>query len=184
MTVPPSPSFPQPSTWFSWHAHRIRTGMRVLDVAAGSGRHGVLAATLGGTVTLLDRDETALAAGRALAAGFGVSIESRVADLTKPWPDLGVFDAILVFNYLDRSRMGDLVARLAPGGLLLMETFLDAQREQGWGPEKPEHLLKPGELARLVAPLEILHGREVLEPVDATRWRAIASIAAQKLTTS
>ncbi len=158
--------------------------MRVLDVAAGNGRHGVLAAPLGAEVTLLDRDESGLGSARALAAGFGVTVEVRVADLTRPWPDLGVFDAILVFNYLDRDRMGDLFARLAPGGLLLMETFLEAQREQGWGPQSGQHLLRPGELGRLVAPLEVLHGREVLEPVDATRWRVIASIAAQKLTTS
>jgi hypothetical protein len=31
-----------------------------------------------------------------------------------------------------------------------------------------------------VAPLEILHGREVFEPVDTDRWRAVASVAARR----
>lgn len=76
--------------------------------------------------------------------------------------------------------MPDIIARVAPGGWLLMETFLASQRDQGWGPQSDEHLLRPGELRRLVAPLVVTHGREVLEPVDANRWRAVASIAARR----
>jgi len=33
--------------------------------------------------------------------------------------------------------------------LLMMETFLEAQREAGWGPTSDKHLLRAGELARL-----------------------------------
>jgi hypothetical protein len=69
---------------------------------------------------------------------------------------------------------------IEPGGLLMMETFLRTQRELGWGPSSDDHLLTPGELARLVAPLTVEHGREVIEAVDAERWRAVASILAVK----
>ena len=69
---------------------------------------------------------------------------------------------------------------VAPGGLLMMETFLTLQRELGWGPTSDDHLLRPGELAALVSPLRVLYGREVLEPIDAERWRALASVVAQK----
>ena len=68
--------------------------------------------------------------------------------------------------------MPEILRAGAPGGLLMMESFLTGQRELGWGPTSDDHLLRPGELARLVAPLRILHGREVLEPIDAERWRA------------
>ena len=77
--------------------------------------------------------------------------------------------------------MDDVRALLAPGGVLLMETYLEWQRALGWGPSKAEHLLAPGELARLVAPLEALHGREVFEPVESNKVRAVASIVAQKV---
>jgi len=87
---------------------------------------------------------------------------------------------VMVFNYLDRGRMADIVRLVAPGGLLFMETYLDWQRDLGWGPSREEHLLKPGELAQLIAPLEVLHGREVFEPIDATKVRAVASVVAQK----
>jgi hypothetical protein len=83
-----------------------------------------------------------------------------------------------MFNYLDRARMPEIVDLVAPPGLLMMETFLTGQRELGWGPASDDHLLHPGELASLVQPLRVLHGREALEPVDAERWRAVASVVA------
>ncbi len=178
MTLPPVTRMPRPSTWFLWHAHRIRAGMRVLDLACGEGRHSVAAARLGARVTGVDRDETRLAAARELAEAENLSIDWRVVDLEGAWPDLGDFDALLVFNYLDRARMPEIHARVAPGGMLLMESFLTGQRELGWGPTSDDHLLHPGELARLAAPLRILHGREVMEPIDAERWRAVASVLA------
>jgi hypothetical protein len=73
-----------------------------------------------------------------------------------------------------------MIELVEPGGFLMMETFLSTQRELGWGPASDDHLLRPGELARLVAPLTVLHGREVVEAVDAERWRAVASVLAVK----
>jgi SAM-dependent methyltransferase len=154
--------------------------MRVLDLACGEGRHSLAAAALGARVTALDRDEERLATARELAQERGLEVEWHVADLDGPWPELDGFEGVLVFNYLDRARMPELTARLAPGGFLMMETYLTAQRELGWGPTSDDHLLRPGELAGLVAPLTIVHGREVLEAIDAERWRAVASVLAVK----
>jgi 2-polyprenyl-3-methyl-5-hydroxy-6-metoxy-1,4-benzoquinol methylase len=152
----------------------------VLDLACGEGRHSLAAAALGARVTAVDRDEVRLAAARERAEAQGLSIEWVAADLEEPWPDLGGFDAVLVFNYLDRARMPRIIELIEPGGLLMMETFLRTQRELGWGPSSDDHLLTPGELARLVAPLTVEHGREVIEAVDAERWRAVASILGVK----
>jgi 2-polyprenyl-3-methyl-5-hydroxy-6-metoxy-1,4-benzoquinol methylase len=150
----------------------------VLDFACGSGRHSLAAARGGARVVALDRDQQKLAAGRTGAAEGGLSIDWRELDLEGSWPELGTFDAVLIFNYLDRASMPRILRLVAPGGLLMMETFLEAQREAGWGPTSDQHLLRPGELARLVSPLRVVHGREVLEPVDEDRWRAVASILA------
>jgi SAM-dependent methyltransferase len=152
----------------------------VLDVACGEGRHALKAAQWGAEVIGIDNDDAKLEIGREAASRLDVSVEWECVDLTATWPDLGRFDAILVFNYLDRGRMNELKERLAPGGLLIMETYLDWQRQLGWGPTADAHLLKPGELARIAAPLEILHGREVFEPLEANKVRAVASIVAQK----
>ena len=48
---------------------------------------------------------------------------------------------------------------LAPGGVLVYETFTTAQAARG-RPTNPAFLLDSGELATLVAPLEILRARE------------------------
>jgi tellurite methyltransferase len=152
----------------------------VLDLACGEGRHSLAAAALGARVTALDRDEARLATGKELAETNGLSIDWRIVDLEDTWPELGCFDAVLVFNYLDRARMPRVREVIDPGGILIMESFLTTQRELGWGPTSDDHLLRPGELARLIAPLRVLHGREVLEPIDAERWRAVASIVAVK----
>ena len=180
--VPLSPvtRVPRPSTWFFWQAHFLRPGARVLDLACGEGRHALAAAALGAHVKAADRDTEKLASARELAAARGLTIEFECADLEGPWPAFGTFDAVLMFNYLDRARMPDVIACVGPGGVLIMETFLEAQLELGWGPSDPGHLLQPGELSRLVRPLEVVHGREVLEPVDAERWRAVASVVARR----
>jgi tellurite methyltransferase len=152
----------------------------VIDLACGEGRHSLAAAKLGAKVLAVDRDPLKLASLRQQAADAGFALDVRELDLEGEWPELGSFDAVLVFNYLDRASMPRILRLVAPGGLLMMETFLEAQREAGWGPTSERHLLRPGELARLVVPLTVVHGREALEAVDSGRWRAVASVIAVK----
>ena len=179
--MPPHPPLPpsRPSTWFAWQADRIFPGSRVLDLACGTGRHAIAAAQLGAEVVAVDRDLDSLTAERAFAGKAGLRVDWREADLEEGWPDWGTFDVVLLFNYLDRPRFPRVLDAVRPGGLLIAESFLTTQREQGWGPTADAHLLLPGELARLVAPFEIIHGREVAEPVDTERWRHVASICAR-----
>jgi len=153
--------------------------MRVLDLACGEGRHAIAAAALGAEVVAVDVDAARIAAAKARAEAERVRVEWCVLDLAAgPWPNWGRFDAVLVFNYLDRGRMPEVVDLVAPHGVLIMETFLELQAELEWGPQDPAHLLRDGELARLVRPLVPYFGREALEPVDVERWRAVASIVA------
>lgn len=165
-----------------WHSHLIARGAKVFDVACGTGRHSLAAAMLGGEVTAADRDPEALAIGREAARSLGLEVSWMEWDLEGELPPLGTFDVLLMFNYLDRPRLPRLLEYLRPGGLLLMETFLEEQRNFDWGPTSPDHLLHRGELSSLVAPgLTVLHGREVLEPVGGTQWSALASVVAKKV---
>jgi 2-polyprenyl-3-methyl-5-hydroxy-6-metoxy-1,4-benzoquinol methylase len=168
-----------PSPWFTWHANLIRVGSRVLDVACGQGRHAIAAARLGARVIAVDADEAALAAGRDAARAAGVTVEFLRADLRRDPIPSGPFDLVLVFNYLDRTRMPGFLHVVAPGGHILCETFVERQREFGWGPESPEHLLKPLELLSLVAPFEIVLARDVIETIDG-RQMAIGSVLARR----
>lgn len=169
------------SDWFRQHAHLIRPGSRVLDLACGGGRHSRAAAALGATVVAVDRDARLLAESRRESQRSGELITWLELDLEQPWPEFGIFDAVLLFRYLDRARMPDVIRCVAPGGCLMVETFLAAQRSQGWGPTSDAHLLQPMELTGLVAPLEVVHAREVFEPVDESRWAWIGSALARNV---
>ena len=75
-------------------------------------------------------------------------VELIEADLEggSPWPLLGrVFDAVIVTNYLHRPLLPDIVAAVAPRGILIYETFAAGQGRFG-RPSNPDFLLRPGEL--------------------------------------
>ena len=86
---------------------------------------------------------------------------SRPSISKRPSSSLGpaTFDLIVVTRYLHRPLFPRLVEALAPGGVLVYETFLVGQAERGH-PRNPAFLLEPGELLRLVHPLEVLRSRE------------------------
>jgi hypothetical protein len=83
------------------------------------------------------------------------------------------------FNFLDRGRLPEFLAVVKPGGYFAADTFLEQQREMGWGPTSDEHLLKRGELWSLVGSFEIILVREALEVLDG-RTRAVASVLARR----
>jgi SAM-dependent methyltransferase len=136
----------QPSPWIARFAGLVAPGARVLDVAAGTGRHARLFAARGAEVVAVDRDEEALAALRDVTG-----IQTRVADLEgAAWPlSRENFDAIVVTNYLHRPRLRDLLGALAGDGVLLYETFA-AGNERFGRPSKPDFLLRNGELLDVV----------------------------------
>ena len=90
------------------------------------------------------------------ASGFP-EIEFRKTDLeTGSWP-LGdeLFSGIIVVNYLNRPLFPELVRHLAPGGVLIYQTFTKAHAEANGKPANPDHWLKSGELLTLVSPLTV-----------------------------
>ena len=134
-----------PSPWVLRWAALLPSAARVLDLACGSGRHVRWLAALGHRVTAVDRDAAALEPLRAIA-------EVMTADLEgEPWPLGGKeFDAVVVTNYLWRPLLPKLVQSVAPGGLLIYETFALGQQSVG-RPSNPKFLLVPGELLAAVA---------------------------------
>jgi SAM-dependent methyltransferase len=140
-----------PSAWIVRHAGLIpglADGARVLDLACGRGRHVDFLSERGARVTALDRDAAAVEALR------GQASEVIVADIESgPWPlDGRTFDAVVVTNYLWRPLLPQIVASVAPGGVLLYETFADGNASVG-KPSRPDFLLQPGELLDTVRPV-------------------------------
>ncbi|HET9646043.1 MAG TPA: class I SAM-dependent methyltransferase [Burkholderiaceae bacterium] len=129
-----------PSDWIRQWSHLVPPGATLLDVACGSGRHLCWFAEHGAQVTGVDRDAAAIAGLRGLGEMVQADIENG------PWPFGGRrFDAIVVTRYLWRPLLPTLVASVAPGGVLLYETFATGNETVG-RPSNPDFLLKPGEL--------------------------------------
>jgi rhodanese-related sulfurtransferase len=153
-----------PSPWLLAHARLAPPGARTLDVACGRGRHALFLAAAGFPVRAVDCDPGPVAWLDALARRLHLPLDAAVVDLEDAGADLGTseWELVLVFNDLHRPLFPALVRALKPGGVLLCET-------------SPEHLVEPGGLSRLVAPLEVVRQRE-----GEIEGRAIASVAARK----
>jgi len=140
----------EPSRWVRDWAHLVVSGGAVLDVASGAGRHARFFASRGHAVTAIDRDATALDMLRDTPL-----ITALVADLEgAPWPlpEDAAFAAVVVTNYLHRPLFPQLLRALAPGGVLVYETFAQGNESVG-KPSNPAFLLASGEL------LEAVRGR-------------------------
>ncbi len=129
-----------PSAWVMRGLGWLAPGRRVLDLAAGQGRHACAAEALGMVVTAVDRDAVALRA-------IGGTVRCLEADLeADPLPfEAASFDGVIVTNYLFRPRFSEICELLEPGGLLIYETFARGNERYG-KPSNPDFLLEPSEL--------------------------------------
>ena len=142
---------------------------RVLDVACGSGRHLRWLAERGHVVTGVDRDAAAVAP----LQSFGRIV---VADIERgAWPlDGETFDGVIVTNYLWRPLLATIVASVAPGGVLIYETFA-AGNERFGKPSNPDFLLQPGELLWACAALQVVAYEDGLLDAPPRRIQRIAA---------
>jgi hypothetical protein len=73
-----------------------------------------------------------------------------------PWPLAGrTFAAVVVTNYLWRPLYTRILDAVAPGGVLLHETFAQGNETVG-KPSRADFLLAPGELLRAYAGLRVV----------------------------
>ena len=139
-----------PSAWIVRWSHLVPRQATVLDVACGHGRHMRWFQERGHAVTGVDRAPEAVAA----ASRFGQAVQADIE--AGPWPFEGRhFDAVVVTNYLWRPLLPRIVQSIAPGGVLLYETFAAGNETVG-KPSRPDFLLRPGELLGICAPLRVV----------------------------
>ncbi|NKB43585.1 MAG: methyltransferase domain-containing protein [Alphaproteobacteria bacterium] len=168
------------SPWVTRFAPLIRAGGRVLDVAAGHGRHTRHLLGAGYEVTAVDIDTSGLSD---LSGSNGLTIlEANIED--DGWPfSVNTFDGIVMTNYLYRVHFPFLVEALMADGVLLIETF-GAGNEKFGRPRNPDFLLQPGELLSAFAgSLTVVayeHGAEQV-PRPAVRQRLCATKATEPI---
>ncbi len=122
----------------------------MLDVACGHGRHMRWFSQRGHPVCGVDRDPDAIRAAAVLGETLLADIESG------PWPLPGrTFGAVVVTHYLWRPLLPQILAAIAPAGVLIYETFAAGNETVG-RPARPEFLLQAGELLRFCSALRVV----------------------------
>lgn len=175
----------EPAPFLEEVASRLPARGRALDLACGSGRNTVYLAlaecdrrsiTAGmeegassprvilGVDILPDALEQARRVRRASGCPAG-AVRFQRADLTDETTVRSLlrplrYAIVICFRYLDRALLPRIATTLAPGGMLVYETFLAHQRDVHGKPSNPAFLLEPGELRRSFSDLEVLHYRE------------------------
>ncbi len=129
------------SPWIGRWIGQPRGNGRLLDFAAGSGRHAQLAAARGYQVLAVDRDRALLERVQRK------DIEARAEDLESGRWSFSAerFEVVVVTNYLFRARLELLMGLLQSGGRLLYETFAAGNAAYG-KPSNPAFLLRTDEL--------------------------------------
>lgn len=142
-----------PSNWVERFAPLIPVqtslgALPVLDLACGGGRHTRLLSRLGYSVLAVDQNELALSQLKTdLTQAQADLVETSHMDLEgEIWPLYNrYFSGLVVTNYLYRPRLQDLLELVAPGGVLIYETFALGNEVFG-KPSNPDFLLTPHEL--------------------------------------
>lgn len=164
----------EPSAWVRRFGGLIPVGGEVLDVACGAGRHGRFFHDLGHSVVLLDRDITRVTD---MASFDRVEIVARDLEAGRPWPLEGrTFAGVIVVNYLHRPILDTIVRSVAPGGVLIYETFAVGQETIG-RPSNPDFLLHREELLIRVRPelrVVAFEDMEETHPRPAFKQRVVA----------
>ena len=168
-----------PAEWLIRHRHLLRPG-RALDLASGQGRNALFLAREGFAVEAWDRDAAALEALQARARARNlVTLSTRLVDLEcEPKLSHAAFELVLVFFYLQRELIPEIVKALTPGGVVVYETFLIDNHERFNHPRHREFCLNHNELLALFRGLRVLAYQE--GPRSSDRGPFLASLVAQR----
>ena len=162
------------SDWVIRFAPLIPARGRVLDLAAGHGRHARHLAGLGYQVDAVDSDHFALAGLRGIAGVTAIMSDVE----TGPWPLAGRrFGGVVVTNYLWRALWPALLRSVEPRGVLICETFAIGQAAFG-RPTNPDFLLRPGELLEVCRELQVVAYEDGVLEAPLRRVQRIAAVRA------
>lgn len=132
-----------------------------LDLACGAGRHALVLAELGWTVTAIDSSSVGIDLVQVRSAERGLVVDARVVDLEcgefKFEPD--AYDLICDFYYLQRDLFPLIRRSIKPGGTVIAAIhFVDDSSSDD--PGNHPYMLEAGELRTFFPDWEILHYHE------------------------
>ncbi|MBX7143853.1 MAG: class I SAM-dependent methyltransferase [Oligoflexia bacterium] len=144
----------------------------VLSIAEGEGRNAVFLASLGLEVTGVDGSEVGLAKAQNLAKAKGVKISTVVSDLATFEPAPECYSSVIsIFAHLPSDLRKVLYPRLErslrPGGIVLLESYSEAQLARATGgPKDVDMLMSKAKIEKEFSNYEILLLKECEREVN------------------
>ena len=151
-------------------------GKNALDIAAGNGRNALFLARQGFVVDAVDIADTGLAR----FAGKHPCIQAICADFDNFDIPSGRYDLIVNIKFLNRRLFPYIREGLAPGGVLIFETFLESQYPAMGQPGCRDYLLRENELLHAFLSLQIVCYKEAKDEKNAEAAR-LASLVGIKV---
>lgn len=154
------PLDPDPSPVLQQYVETFPAG-RALDIATGTGRNSVFLAEQGYTVDALDKSREGLKIARENAEKRGVAdnctwIHADAFEFSYPED---TYDVITIEAFQIMSRLTDIKAALAPGGILYYQSHMRTTDSLDFGPAE-RCRVGANELLRACLDLTVLHYRE------------------------
>jgi SAM-dependent methyltransferase len=173
-----------PNDFLRQEAHRIPPG-RVLCLGEGEGRNAVFLAEQGYEVVGVDRSQVGMDKAQGLAHARGVFIETVVSSIEDFDLTEGEWQGIIsIFFHLPpelRTKVNKAVVRgLAPGGILILESFTPQQLSLGTGgPPHADRLVSLATLEEEFEGLKFLVAQETEREIHEGRMHSGRSAVAQ-----
>jgi len=155
---------------------------RALDVATGTGRNARFLAAEGYDVDAVDVSDEALERAARAADAEGVDVDWIRTDLDDFEFERDAYDVITVSFFAALERLPDIMAALAPGGVLVYEHHLRSSDEIDIGPSSDRYRYPSNHLLHACLDLTILHYEERTRPDEKGRTQAVATLVGRKST--
>ena len=139
---------------------------KALVVACGLGRNALALAESGFQVDAFDISAVAIERAKEASDQRELDVNWRIVDLDQVELEIGAYDLITVFRYVNRPLWPRLVEALAPNGWLTMEIHLRTSTEVS-GPQSDGFRVAPQEVLRAFDQLRIVSYEESIEPSGA-----------------
>lgn len=148
---------------------------QALDIACGTGRNSVYLAEHGFVVDAVDISDSALS-----QIPLSDKIRTIEADLDEYEIAKESYDLVINCNYLDRAMFPAIKDGLKDGGVLIFETFVEAEGEGFHQPSNPDFLLRSEELKEAFEEFDIIKYEEHMTQNLRGEKVNVASLVARK----
>jgi len=156
--------------------YHLAPGKKVLDIAAGTGRHAIFLARKGFSVDAVDISEAGLVG----FAGKYPNIHAICADLDQFEIPADRYDLIVDVNFMNRRLFPYIQEGLKPGGVVIFHTLLEPDDIKSTPKHRRDYRLRTNELLHAFLGMRIVYYSETVNPETSDSDRTATLVGVKK----